>query len=185
MIAEGVPERYAKRLRDLAKQHGVTIIGPATVGGLHAGAFKIGNTGGMIDNIIASRLYRPGSVSYVSKSGGMSNELNNIIGRETDGVLEGIAIGGDRFPGSTFLDHILRYEKDPSCKLIVLLGEVGGIEEYAIIEAVKDGRLTKPIVAWCLGVCADMFTSEVHTFPLHFVSFIALGSIRTCWCLCK
>ena len=50
----------------------------------------------MIDNIIASKLYRPGSVAYVSRSGGMSNELNNIISRNSNGVAEGIAIGGDR-----------------------------------------------------------------------------------------
>lgn len=36
------------------------------------------------------------SVAYVSRSGGMSNELNNIICRNSDGVYEGIAIGGDR-----------------------------------------------------------------------------------------
>lgn len=50
----------------------------------------------MLDNILASKLYRPGSVAYVSRSGGMSNELNNIISRTTDGVFEGVAIGGDR-----------------------------------------------------------------------------------------
>ena len=37
------------------------------------------------------------SVAYVSRSGGMSNELNNIISLNTDGVFEGIAIGGDRY----------------------------------------------------------------------------------------
>lgn len=66
------------------------------VGGIKPGCFKIGNTGGMLDNILASKLYRPGSVAYVSRSGGMSNELNNIISRTTDGVYEGVAIGGDR-----------------------------------------------------------------------------------------
>jgi len=29
----------------------------------------------MMDNILASKLYRPGSVAYVSRSGGMSNEV--------------------------------------------------------------------------------------------------------------
>jgi ATP citrate (pro-S)-lyase len=161
IIAEGVPERHTKRINLRAKQAGVSIIGPATVGGLRAGAFKIGNTGGMIDNIISCRLYRPGSVCYVSKSGGMSNELNNIIARATNGVLEGIAIGGDRYPGSNFLDHIKRFEADPRCKMIVLLGEVGGTEEYRICEAKKRGEITKPIIAWCIGVCARMFATEV------------------------
>jgi hypothetical protein len=44
------------------------IIGPATVGGIQAGAFKIGDTAGTIDNIIQCKLYRPGSVGFVSKS---------------------------------------------------------------------------------------------------------------------
>lgn len=162
IIAEGVPERHTKLINKKAKEAGVCIVGPATVGGIRAGAFKIGNTGGMIDNIISCRLYRPGSVCYVSKSGGMSNELNNIIARTTNGVLEGIAIGGDRYPGSTFIDHIKRFQQDPRCKMIVLLGEVGGTEEYRVCEAKQRGELTKPIVAWCIGVCARMFATEVQ-----------------------
>ena len=116
----------------------------------------------MMDNIIASKLYRAGSVGYVSKSGGMSNELNNILSLVTNGTYEGIAIGGDRYPGTTFIDHLLRYEADPECKMLVLLGEVGGIEEYRVIEAVKKGVIKKPIVAWAIGTCAKMFTTEVQ-----------------------
>lgn len=162
IIAEGVPERRAREILWTAKQKDVLIIGPATVGGIKPGCFKIGNTGGMTDNIISSKLYRAGSVAYVSKSGGMSNELNNIISRHTDGVYEGVAIGGDRYPGSTFIDHILRYEKADGCKMIVLLGEVGGDEEYRVAEAVKNGTIKKPIVAWCIGTCASMFTTDVQ-----------------------
>lgn len=162
IIAEGVPERRARHILHVAQKKGITIIGPATVGGIKPGAFKIGNTGGMMDNIVASKLYRPGSVSYVSKSGGMSNELNNIIANETNGVLEGVAIGGDRYPGTSFIDHILRYQADPDCKIIVLLGEVGGVEEYRVIDAIKSGRVTKPIVAWAIGTVAGMLKTEVQ-----------------------
>ncbi|KAK7920615.1 ATP-citrate synthase subunit 1 [Apiospora marii] len=162
IIAEGVPERRAREIAHVARKKGVQIIGPATVGGIKPGSFKIGNTGGMMDNIVASKLYRKGSVGYVSKSGGMSNELNNIIAQNTDGVYEGIAIGGDRYPGTTFIDHMLRYQNDPECKILVLLGEVGGVEEYKVIEAVKQGVITKPIVAWAIGTCASMFKTEVQ-----------------------
>src|ERR1700744_1021538 len=162
IIAEGVPERRAREIMVKSKEKVIKIIGPATVGGIKPGAFKIGNTGGMMDNIVASKLYRPGSVAYVSKSGGMSNELNNIICQNTDGVLEGVAIGGDRYPGTTFIDHMLRYEEDPNCKILLLLGEVGGVEEYRVIEAVKNGQITKPIVAWAIGTCASMFKTEVQ-----------------------
>ena len=162
IIAEGVPERRAREILHVAHKKGITIIGPATVGGIKPGAYKIGNTGGMMDNIVASKLYRKGSVGYVSKSGGMSNELNNIVCNNTNGVYEGVAIGGDRYPGTTFIDHLLRYQADPECKLLLLLGEVGGVEEYRVIEAVKNGTITKPIVAWAIGTCASMFKTEVQ-----------------------
>ncbi|SHO77379.1 Similar to S.cerevisiae protein LSC1 (Alpha subunit of succinyl-CoA ligase) [Malassezia sympodialis ATCC 42132] len=162
LIAEGVPERYAREILWRAKNASVLVIGPATVGGIKPGCFRIGNSGGMMDNIVASKLYRAGSVGYVSKSGGMSNELNNILSFTTNGTYEGIAIGGDRYPATTFIDHLLRYENDPNCKMLVLLGEVGGVEEYRVIEAVQQGRITKPIVAWAIGTCASMFTTEVQ-----------------------
>ncbi|XP_050076779.1 ATP-citrate synthase isoform X1 [Anopheles maculipalpis] len=162
IIAEGIPENLTRKLNMAARERNVSIIGPATVGGVKPGCFKIGNTGGMLDNIIHSKLYRAGSVAYVSRSGGMSNELNNILSLTTDGVYEGVAIGGDRYPGTTFMDHIMRYQADPAAKMIVLLGEVGGVEEYEVCEALKDGRITKPLIAWCIGTCAGMFTSEVQ-----------------------
>jgi ATP citrate (pro-S)-lyase len=162
IIAEGIPEQLTRRMNKLASQKNVAIIGPATVGGIKPGCFKIGNTGGMLDNILLSKLFRTGSCAYVSRSGGMSNELNNIISRNSNGVYEGVAIGGDRYPGTSFIDHILRYEDDPEAKMIVLLGEVGGTEEYKIVEALKAKRITKPLIAWCIGTCADMFNSEVQ-----------------------
>ncbi len=54
-----------------------------------AGAFKIGDTAGTLENIIACKLNRPGSVGFVSKSGGMSNEMYNVLARATDGLFEG------------------------------------------------------------------------------------------------
>uniref|UniRef100_A0A1I7VNE3 ATP-citrate synthase n=1 Tax=Loa loa TaxID=7209 RepID=A0A1I7VNE3_LOALO len=162
IIAEGIPENQTRQLIKLANEKCVTLIGPATVGGIKPGCFKIGNTGGMIDNILSLKLYRPGSVAYVSRSGGMSNELNNIISQNADGVYEGIAIGGDRYPGSTFVDHLLRYEMDDRVKMMVMLGELGGEEEYKVVEALKEKRLTKPLIAWCIGTCANYVTFEIQ-----------------------
>lgn len=162
IIAEGVPEQQTRDIIKVAEAKKVGIIGPATVGGIKPGCLRIGNTGGMLDNIVMSRLYRPGSIAYVSKSGGMSNELNNMICRNSNGVYEGVAIGGDRYPGSRFLDHFLRYQDDPNAKILLLLGEVGGVDEYDLIDACKAGRITKPVIAWCVGTCASCFTTEVQ-----------------------
>ncbi|WMV31330.1 hypothetical protein MTR67_024715 [Solanum verrucosum] len=149
IIAEGVPESDTKQLIAYAKTNNKVIIGPATVGGIQAGAFKIGDTAGTTDNIIQCKLYRPGSVGFVSKSGGMSDELYNTIARVTDGIYEGIAIGGDVFPGSTLSDHVLRFNNIPQVKMIVVLGELDGRDEYSLcFKALKQGKINKPVVGW-------------------------------------
>lgn len=101
-------------------------------------------------------------MAYVSKSGGMSNELNNIISSNTDGVYDGVAIGGDRYPGSLFIDFVMKYQQDDNVKIIVLLGEVGGKDEYDVVKAIKTGLVTKPVLAWCIGTCGSYFTTNVQ-----------------------
>ncbi|WP_456435326.1 citrate/2-methylcitrate synthase, partial [Thermovibrio ammonificans] len=162
ITAEGIPERLARDMAARAKQEGKWIIGPATVGGIAAGAFRIGNAGGTLENIVKSKLHRPGSCGLVTRSGGLFNELSNIIARNADGIVEGIAIGGDRFPGSDFLDHLLRFQKNPAVKYMVMLGEVGGELEYRVVEALEKGLITKPLIAWCIGTIAKHFGGEVQ-----------------------
>lgn len=123
-----------------------------------------------------SKLYRPGSVAYVSRSGGLSNELNNMISRNSDGVYEGIAIGGDRYPGSRFIDHLLRYNDNPEVHMMVLIGEVGGVDEYEVCEALKSKRISKPLVAWCIGTCASIFPFEVQ---FGHAGALARGNLET------
>jgi len=162
VTAEGIPERLARGMNQAARDKGITVIGPATVGGIAPGAFKIANVGGTIENIINSKLHRAGSCGLVTRSGGLFNELSNIISINADGIAEGVAIGGDRFVGSVFIDNLLRMENNPQVKYMILLGEVGGTEEYKVIEAVKSGKITKPIIAWCIGTIAKHFSSGVQ-----------------------
>ncbi len=162
VTAEGIPERLARTMNQAARDAGVTVIGPATVGAIAPGAFKIANIGGTIENIINSKLHRAGSAGLVTRSGGLFNELCNIISLNADGIAEGVAIGGDRFVGSVFIDNMLRMESNPDVKYMILLGEVGGTEEYKIIEAVKSGKITKPVIAWSIGTIAKHFSSGVQ-----------------------
>jgi len=162
ITAEGIPERLARKMNEHARSKNVTVIGPATVGGIAPGAFKIANVGGTIENIVNSKLHRAGSCGLVTRSGGLFNELSNIISINADGIAEGVAIGGDRFVGSVFIDNLLRMQDNPDVKYMLLLGEVGGTEEYKVIEAVKDGRITKPVIAWCIGTIAKYYDSGVQ-----------------------
>lgn len=76
--------------------HNLTPLLTATSHATQAGAFKIGDAAGTLDNIVACRLYRPGCVGFVSKSGGMSNEMYNVCARAADGIYEGGWVWGWR-----------------------------------------------------------------------------------------
>ena len=161
-IAEGIPERESRELIIRAKRQGTLLIGPATVGAVTAGAFRIGDTGGSTEHLLRSKLHRPGCVGYVGKSGGMSNEMYRIIAQNSSGIVEGVAIGGDRFPGSHLLDHISRFEKNPTIKMIVILSEIGGREEEDIALALQKGKIKKPLIAWISGTSAEFFPKDVQ-----------------------
>jgi ATP citrate (pro-S)-lyase len=146
VVAEGVPERQARVLRGLSSRTNCRIIGPASVGVLYAGQYRLGNIGGTMENVTKSLLYAPGSIGLVTRSGGLANELNHVLSVVSDGIRTCTAIGGDRYPCTTFADVLLQYETDPEIKICVMLGEVGGILEYEVAELIKNGRLKKPIV---------------------------------------
>src|SRR4051794_38815876 len=71
---------------------------------------------------------------------------------------------------------MLRYEADPSIKMLVLLGEVGGTDEYDICEAIRTKKIKKPLIAWCMGTCAKIFPYEVQ---FGHAGASARGSLET------
>ena len=59
IIAEGIPEREIREIITYNEAHSkIRIIGPATAGAIAAGSLRMGNSGGSLENIIESKLYR-------------------------------------------------------------------------------------------------------------------------------
>ncbi len=163
IIAEWIPERDIREIIAYNDTHDrVRIIGPATAGAIAAGTLRMGNSGGSLDNIVASRLYRRGSIGFVSRSGGMSNEMFRVISRETDGIHTGIALWGDRFVCSTFEDIVTAYAENPEIEMIVLLGEVWSRDELAVADMLRNGKIQKPVVAYVTGSLAEKLSTEVQ-----------------------
>lgn len=64
-------------------------------------------------------------------------------------------------------------QSDPEVKMLVLLGEVGGKEEYIVCDLLKSKKIRKPLVAWCIGTCQDRFTTDVQV-RLQLLSMLFL-----------
>jgi succinyl-CoA synthetase alpha subunit len=55
--------------------------------------------------------------------------------------------------GSSFIDIISLYEKDPETELIVMCGEIGGDEEERTAEYIAE-NVSKPVLAYIAGFTA-------------------------------
>jgi len=132
MITEGVPEKDAKLLGKYARKLGKIFNGPSSIGVVSAGECRLGVIGGAFDNLVACKLYRPGSFGVITKSGGLSNEIIWICSQFADGITTAIGIGGDAYPGTDYVSYLEMFENDPQTKAVVIVGEMGGdLEERA------------------------------------------------------
>ena len=163
LFAEDIPEIEALKLYETYVRAGKTIIGPAGVGLLVPGALKLGVVGG-VDwrQLKANRLEQAGSVAVLSASGGMINELITMVASSEHNVSFALCFGGDRFPATQPSDAFLAAEADSATKAIVYYGELGGTDEYELVELIKNGTLTKPVVAYIAGIIGEKFDTPVQ-----------------------
>ncbi|MDD5435858.1 MAG: citrate/2-methylcitrate synthase [Nitrospira sp.] len=132
MITEGVAEKDAKILSREAKKLGKVFNGPSSIGIFSAGKCRLGVVGGSYDNLILSKLHRPGSFGVITKSGGLLNEIIWICSQFADGITTAVGIGGDAYPGTDYVSYLEMFENDPETKAVVIVGEMGGnLEEKA------------------------------------------------------
>ena len=160
IIAEGIPEWEAIKLSNNKKN--TWILGPSTVGAIHSGNQRFGNTGGEMTNIERCNLHEEGNVGIITRSGGMLNELIRYTTSNSYLINKAISIGGDKYPCTNFLDVALYYEKDTKIKFLIVLGEEGGMEEYKLVHAYKDGIITKPVILYCLGITSSHFNEKIE-----------------------
>ncbi|MPY81039.1 MAG: succinate--CoA ligase subunit alpha [Actinophytocola sp.] len=144
VITEGIPVHDAAAFWAQAVADGRTrIIGPNCPGVISPGKSNVG--------IIPSDITGSGPIGLVSKSGTLTYqlmyELNDI------GFTTAVGIGGDPIIGTTHIDCLAEFERDPGTEVIVMIGEIGGDAEERAAEFIRD-NVSKPVVAYVAGFTA-------------------------------
>lgn len=156
MITEGVPEKDAKILAHEAKRLGKIFNGPSSIGVFSAGKCRLGVVGGSYENLILSKLYRPGSFGVITKSGGLSNEIMWICSQFADGITTAVGIGGDAYPGTDYVSYLEMFENDPETKAVVIVGEMGGNLEERAAEWYGARKRRIKLIAVVSGFCQEV-----------------------------
>lgn len=158
IFAEDIPEQHALELYQLAKEHNKFIIGPASVGLIIPGSFKIGAIGGTdYRQLIASNAMTVGSVAVFSASGGMVGEIIRVVSIQGKNLSFALSFGGDRFPVLTPKEAFLVAEQDTQTEAIVYYGELGGVDEYDLVELLESKKVTKPVICYIAGTVSELF----------------------------
>lgn len=153
IVAERVPQRDTVEVLEVARADGAVVIGPNSLGMINPHTVKIGMAGGPVENL--KKAYMPGPVGIVSRSGGMTTEVANLLTTHGIGQSTCISIGGDPVVGSNFLDLVPLFDKDPDTKAIVLFCEPGGVIEERLSDMVLSEEIRTPIVAFVAGRFVD------------------------------
>ncbi|SHJ94674.1 succinate--CoA ligase subunit alpha [Desulforamulus aeronauticus] len=144
IITEHVPLHDELDIMAYAEKHQVTIIGPNTFGIISPGQSKMG--------IMPNSIYTPGPVGVVARSGTLSYEIANNLTLSGLGQSTVVGLGGDRVVGLSFTEVLAKFEQDPTTKVVVLVGEIGGNAEEEASLYIKE--MTKPVVAFLAGSSA-------------------------------
>jgi len=141
-ITEGVPALDMLRVHHALLRRGTRLIGPNCPGLTSPGQAKVG--------IIPGNIHAAGSVGLVSRSGTLTYEVVQAMTDAGIGQSTCVGIGGDPVIGTSFIDVLDLFNRDPGTEAIVMIGEIGGDEEEKAA-AFCAREVRKPMAAFIAG----------------------------------
>jgi succinyl-CoA synthetase alpha subunit len=143
VITEHIPVHDVMEIREYATDSDVQIVGPTSPGIITVGEAKLG--------IMPGNMFKPGRIGLISRSGTLTYEVSVNLATAGFGQSTAVGIGADPVVFTNVPELLRLFEEDPDTDLVVLVGEVGGMQEEEAAEYIKKS-MTKPVVAYIAGL---------------------------------
>ena len=148
-ITDGIPAqdmmRVKRYLMRYPKERRTMVVGPNCAGIISPGKSMLG--------IMPGHIYLKGNVGVISRSGTLGYEAASQLKALGLGISTSVGIGGDPINGSSFLDHLALFEKDPETEAVLMIGEIGGPQEAEAAAWIKE-NFSKPVIGFVAGLTA-------------------------------
>ncbi|MCP4429492.1 MAG: succinate--CoA ligase subunit alpha [Gammaproteobacteria bacterium] len=156
-VTDGIPAqdmmRVKRYMRRYKKEDRMCLTGPNCAGTISPGKAMMG--------IMPGHIYMPGNVGLIGRSGTLGYEAASQMKTKGIGISTSVGIGGDPINGSSFKDHLEKFEADPDTDIVVMIGEIGGPQEAAAAEFARD-HMSKPVLAYIAGLTAPKGRTMGH-----------------------
>ena len=148
-ITDGIPAQDMMRVKRFflrfPKDRRPMMVGPNCAGIISPGKSMLG--------IMPGHIYSKGRVGIISRSGTLGYEAASQLKEVGLGISTSVGIGGDPINGSSFLDHLVLFDKDPETDAVLLIGEIGGPQEAEASAWIKE-NFSKPVIGFVAGLTA-------------------------------
>ncbi|MDH5266078.1 MAG: succinate--CoA ligase subunit alpha [Candidatus Bathyarchaeota archaeon] len=145
VITEHIPIHDTMYMREYSRCAGARMIGPTTPGIICPGKTKIG--------ITPANVFLEGNVGIISRSGTLLYEIAGNLSLAEIGQSSCLGIGADPVIGTDMKEILELFEKDEQTKLVVIVGEIGGVQEEEAAKFIKH-EMSKPVIAYVAGKVA-------------------------------
>ena len=151
-ITEGIPIKDMVRVKRAMQGRKTRLVGPNCPGIVTPGPGQ-DSTGGCRIGIAPGYIHRQGHVGIVSRSGTLTYEAVWQVTCKGLGQSTCVGIGGDPVNGTSHLDVIKMFSKDPETRGIIMIGEIGGTAEGEAARWIK-AHCKKPVAGFIAGATA-------------------------------